>query len=511
MMSDAKSSAAATPLKREVPSALRPLKWMGIPESVLTMKPRLPSRNWSIFLASVAAVTFLYYEDRRQCQKIREGFKERVRGLAEVPMNPTELPRKVLVYTAKYPGDDDYEVAVDHFKRFVKPILVAAAVDYEIVSGTRYGGLARELRDRIHERRRNLAGVLPWPTAAAPDAPVLPFALAPAEQLQRELDGAVVLMGRPAFKEWAWALKEGWGTSIPVSPVDRDEELAARLSDDNTFDEELPAQNTIGTDEEMDAAPAPSGFQLPTQVGLQSMQKNAPLGAPLGTLAKPSTGDGAPTDAASTPQEQLPPVAPIPAQPPIGFVDFTNMVGWRNIPRRMAHFFNHREDVRSGGEAALRIVFGDKADARAINVPPPPVRMEPPQGGDLDFGLKEESFYPKRFLSTLQDVEKARGYYYNQLGDDLKASREIARGEREPTKAETREPPKSEVELRDERFNKEKRWRDTEMGFEIVRPEVCVAWDEAWRNSLRVLRDRDDDERAQRRTAEASEQEDATK
>ena len=188
-MSEGKPPSGAAPAApRAVPTALRPLQWMGIPQGILTWKPRLPSRNWSIFWLSVTSLSLLYYEDRRQCKKILEEYKERVRGLAEEPMLPKDLPRKVTVYTAKYPGDDDYEVGALYFRRYVKPILAAAAVDYEIISGTRYGGLARDLRDRIHERRRNLAGVLPWPSPIGPNAPIMPFLPTPAQQLQRELD-----------------------------------------------------------------------------------------------------------------------------------------------------------------------------------------------------------------------------------------------------------------------------------------------------------------------------------
>ena len=222
--------------KRPVPPSLRPLVWLGIPESVLAWKPRLPSRNWCIFLASVAAVGYLYYDDRRQCKKILEEYKDRVRGLSEHSMHPLEQPRKVLVYTAKYPGDDNYDVGTIYFKRYVKPILVAAAVDYEILSGTSYGNLARELRNRIHDRRRNLAGLEPWTTNTVAGTS-LPTTLSPAQFLQRELEGAVVLVGRPALKEWAWALKEGWGSSIPAKPVDYSEKLASELSEDGAFEE----------------------------------------------------------------------------------------------------------------------------------------------------------------------------------------------------------------------------------------------------------------------------------
>ena len=490
--------------KRSVPPSLRPLVWLGIPESVLAWKPRLPSRNWCIFLASVAAVGYLYYDDRRQCKKILEEYKDRVRGLSEHSMHPLEQPRKVLVYTAKYPGDDNYDVGTIYFKRYVKPILVAAAVDYEILSGTSYGNLARELRNRIHDRRRNLAGLEPWTTNTVAGTS-LPTTLSPAQFLQRELEGAVVLVGRPALKEWAWALKEGWGSSIPAKPVDYSEKLASELSEDGAFEEEPeePGIDSSSTIDNIDEPAASSvtatpgqGFALPTQIGLQSLQGRSlsPLGSTQPVAARIKATEVSPSE------QSLPPVSPIPAQPPICFVDFTNLVGFVNIPRRIARFFYRREDVRRGAEAGLRIVLGTKNDAREFNPGDPgTISREPPQGNDLDWGLEEESFYPNSFSKTLENVKRWRENYYNELRKELKASREIARGIREPTKAEKRDMPKSEIELRSQRFDKEQMWRNTEQGFKILDPHTGVEWDESWRGSLRVLRDRPDDERIPRK------------
>ncbi|KAI3623235.1 TIM54 [Malassezia furfur] len=505
-MSEGKPPAGAAPAApRAVPTALRPLQWMGIPQSILTWKPRLPSRNWSIFWLSVTSLSLLYYEDRRQCKKILEEYKERVRGLAEEPMSPKDLPRKVTVYTAKYPGDDDYEVGALYFRRYVKPILVAAAVDYEIISGTRYGGLARDLRDRIHERRRNLAGVLPWPSPIGPNAPIMPFLPTPAQQLQRELDGAVVIVGRPALKEWAWAMKEGWDTEIPVKPVDHDEALATRLSDDNTFEEDEPPASAqpvhVGTDDE-EPMPLPTkGFMLPSQVGFQSMNRNA--ASPFASRGTAPAAPDTSADAAEAEQPKLAPPSSVPAQPPMCFVDFTNLVGWRNIPRRIVHFFNHRDDVRRGAELGLSIVLGTKNDAREFDVGAPgTISDRPPQGGDLDWGLSEEDFYPRRFEKTPSEIVKDRERFYEALRDELKASREILRGEREPTRTEKYEMPHSEIELRDERFNKERDWQNLLHGYEILTPSAGVTWNESWRGSLRVLRPRSPDEAVPRRVYE---------
>lgn len=498
---------------REIPKALRPLVWVGIPEGVLKWKPRLPSRNWCIFWTSVAAVSYLYYEDRRQCKKIMEEYKERVRGLSEDVMHPLEHPRKVYVYTAKYPGDDNYDVGVRYFKRYVKPILVAAAVDYEITSGTKYGNLARELRERIHERRRNLAGLEPWTTNTVAGTS-LPTTLSPAQYLQRELDGAVVLIGRPAFKEWAWALREGWGTSIPTTRVDRDEQLASALSEDTAFEEHVPESKTDiqedGSTEEITHPATAQGFMLPSQIGLQSLQQKSgktSFGVPP-TAVMTQNQPGAPTDP-TVPEQLLPPVAPIPAQPPICFVDFTNLVGWRNIPRRIVHFFNHRSDARRGAEAGLSIVLGTKSDAREFDPGMPDRDPDAaPQSSDLDWGINAEQYYPNAFNRTLQDIVRYRKDYYEELRKELQAMREIQRGVREPTKYEQRNPPRNEVELRGERFDREKMWRNSEQGYEILKPEAPVSWDDTWRGSLRVLQPRQKEECIPRKPAPKDEEPD---
>ncbi|PWN46809.1 hypothetical protein IE53DRAFT_372000, partial [Violaceomyces palustris] len=93
---------------------------MGIPPSVLRWKPRLPSRNWSAFLLTVSTLSYLYYDDRRQCRLIRAEYEEKVRPLAEQPMKPNQWPRKVHVYGAKTPGDDDHDQSFRYFKRYVK-------------------------------------------------------------------------------------------------------------------------------------------------------------------------------------------------------------------------------------------------------------------------------------------------------------------------------------------------------------------------------------------------------
>ncbi|CDS00896.1 hypothetical protein [Sporisorium scitamineum] len=501
---------------------------MGIPKSVLAWKLHLPSRNWSIFLVTVSTLSYLYYDDRRQCKLIRQDYIDKVKHLSTAPMKPGEWPRKITVYATRSPGDDDYDKALRYFKKYVKPVLVAAGIDWEVTNGTRHGGLARELQSKIQERRRKLLGLEPWMDDITAMSQTQ-FSLTPQQELQREIDGGLVLVGRPALKEWAWALKNGWCTPLEVLKRDRDDELAQELAEDHAFDE-LPVEPSAATN---DSASTPSEFldekdraiaalaesggeedgagaPLPSRFGPGSANKfgQAPYSLGSGPNAFSSMMGPSPAAAAQAEKKRarteaeaaaarldpklLAPPEQIPAQPPICFVDFTNLVGWRNIPLRMYQFFRQRDKVRHGAELGLTLVYGTKETAREFQpgrpgTLPGQVSDVPPQGGDLDWGLQSEERYTPYLLKSDKNIAEARESYYKALPQHLKDARDLARGLREPSKLEKNDPSKTESELREQRFKKEKEWRNGEMGFEIVRPSKGVEWDERFRGSLRVF------------------------
>jgi import inner membrane translocase subunit TIM54 len=113
------SAAAIDPPKRfsGIKSALR---YTGIPTTWLDKRPKLPSRNWLIFLSVVSSVAGLYIYDRRQCKQIRQSYIDRVKHLSEEAADPLAQPRKVTVYGAKWPGDEDYDQCMKYFRRYVK-------------------------------------------------------------------------------------------------------------------------------------------------------------------------------------------------------------------------------------------------------------------------------------------------------------------------------------------------------------------------------------------------------
>lgn len=518
--------------RRPLRPALRPLLYLGIPEAVLTWKPKPPSRNTSIFFGVTSTLFALYYYDRRECTRIRQEYIDKVKHLAEEPCAPYEYPRKITVFGAKSLGDDDYDRSIIYFKRYIRPILVGAGIDWEILNGRRHGGLGREIKERIYARRRQLLGLEQWGsqqsthggpgpvTDESPDALAakigmsLPFSLSPEQQMQRELQGATVLLGRPAYKEYMWAMKQGWGTQLPPQRQDLDEPLAEELADDGKFDEVVD-EEAAKTGETLSPSATSSFSQdnRPDEELDEIERRNRLLaasaeegeGEAIAASSKLSMGLAHQQNAfgqgnrSSRPKAPVPQVDPrlleppaaIPAQPPLVFVDYVNLAGWRQIPRRIIGFFNHRERVRAGGEVGVTIALGRKESAREYDAPldsrTGSIKEDPPQGGDFDWGLEGEVFTPPRFGKLPKTIEEARESYYKEMPRKLKDTRSLARGEREPSTFEKNEPPKSEREMREERITKERLWRAEEEGYEVLRPDAGVAWLEAFRGALRVF------------------------
>jgi mitochondrial import inner membrane translocase subunit TIM54 len=96
------------------------LEYTGIPSSWLSKRPKLPSRNWLIFLSLTASLTGLYAYDRRQCKRIRNEYVDRVKHLADEPAGALDRPRKVTVYGAKWPDDVDYDRSMRYFRKYMK-------------------------------------------------------------------------------------------------------------------------------------------------------------------------------------------------------------------------------------------------------------------------------------------------------------------------------------------------------------------------------------------------------
>ena len=96
------------------------LKYTGIPASWLTKRPKLPSRNWLIFIGVTSSLISLYGYDRTKCKQIRENYIKKVEHLAQEPVGSLDLPRKVTIYASKWPGDEDANRSLRYFRKYIK-------------------------------------------------------------------------------------------------------------------------------------------------------------------------------------------------------------------------------------------------------------------------------------------------------------------------------------------------------------------------------------------------------
>ncbi|KAL4067803.1 mitochondrial import inner membrane translocase subunit Tim54 [Scleroderma yunnanense] len=470
------------------------LEYTGIPQSWLSVKPRLPSRNWLIFITLTSSVFSYYAYDRVQARKIRQSYIDRVKHLSEEPMGSAELPRKVTVYGAKWPGDEDHQRAIRFFKKYLKPVLVAAAIDYDIVPTRQLGDLMRLTASSVVNQRR---------AAFALDPPSTSFMNIPGQLTQEqkhahELEGGVILVGRHTLKEYLAGLKQGWTGGL--EKVDREEQLAQELASDGTFDETDADKPPVGVVDESEGEPIPTRSRLPPS-------RNAAFFSPLTPPKSPSSLGNTPSSKSLSIDPTLPPT--LPPHPPLLLVPFTNHIGFRYIPHMLWSFFNERHKVREGCEAAYALVMeqtrefrgpetflGDDAslaistgmDTKGVNsVEEANVTQTQGflQGGDLDFMLWSERLMAPH--SPLPFISDARKSYYSSLPIRLATARQLARGEREMTKEEQKNPPASEVELRAERLGKELKWRAQEEGWKVVRPGIGVSWDERFAGALKIF------------------------
>ncbi|KAF8315163.1 hypothetical protein DL93DRAFT_2057528 [Clavulina sp. PMI_390] len=513
----ASSSTPGLPPKPPPPSGIvAALQYTGIPASWIR-RPKLPGRNWLIFWGVVGSLSYLYVDDRRKCRQIKEEYAAKVRHLAEVPLGSMELPRKVQVYACKWPGDDEYDRSMKYFKRYVKPVLVAAAIDYETKNGNQYGAISELIRDKAIDYRRELVGLAPAPSPWKPPS----LSDDKEKQHQRWLEGGTILIGRHTFKEYMRGLRDGWTESLEKK--DAEEMLANRLAEDGHFDEPEETPIVGSLDDEpasSDPTPAPTPPKsqfLPSATAPRPSSLFAPV--PRSTPPPPPP-PVTPSSPASVPEYMTRVPDSIPTQPPLLLVHYENRMGVLSFPMMIVDFFNERKFVREGCEAAYKIVMSssrpiipptsttpspeddtassmsdpvpeaDSSSGSTVSFPvPTPVLGLAGTDGDLSFAEDTEAMFGNSFADLPKITNKARKEYYKELPNKLKLARDLARGEREPTKDEVAYPPKTEVELREQRMTKEKKWTSDESAWSWLRKDVGVAWDPRFASALRVFVD----------------------
>jgi import inner membrane translocase subunit TIM54 len=274
------------------------------------MRAKLPSRNWCIFWAVCGAVSGTIAYDRYHTNLVKQKWINAVSHLASQPLAPSELPRKVTVYLSAPPGDG-LQAARDHFREYVKPVLNAAAVDFDVVEGRKVGELRYKVAEEVRGKRRG----------DAPDA---------TEELRQKLgvmakeEPGVVVVGRHAWKEYLRGLHEGWLGPLEAPappPVEKQEVKVESIEEAITPPETTEEEKKAEDEKKKKLIPPP--FIRPEEYATAALPRDVP--------------------------EHF---------EPAGIVPFPHILGFLNTPIRIYRFVTRRRMADAVCREAAAVALG---------------------------------------------------------------------------------------------------------------------------------------------------------
>lgn len=268
--------------------------------------------------------------------------------MANEPVPTNIMPRRITIFLSAPPGDG-LRVAREHFHEYIKPILVAGALDWEVIEGRREGEVRAGLAEKIRNaRRRN------------DDAPQLEIAMESkhdgqdlVEELRRKvgikewngLQGDLVL-GRHTWKEYIRGLHEGWLGPLDPPPPDNVSSSTRpeghRGSQEPEFTSETVSADSISQSQDL--------------IELQESTQDPPVPPPPPPAKKISLIP--PYISSSTyPTQSLPSSIP-PNFPPSLPLPLPHLLGFLNTPTRLYRFLTQRKLAEETGALVAGMVLG---------------------------------------------------------------------------------------------------------------------------------------------------------
>jgi len=364
-------------------------KYLGFGEN---FRPKLPSRNWSIFLAITGSFTAAVIYDKRETRRVQRKWCRLVEHVAKEPLDPKAMPRKLSVFL-EGPPSDGLRTAQEHFKEYVKPILVASGLDWEFIQGRKEGDIRAELAEKIRKAR------LPLEQRGEDDV---------VEAIRtnsgiKEFEGprGDIVIGRHTWKEYIRGLHEGWLGPLteppkpedskpqdePGPPTDAISASSPGPSIDTIADltSDEPSINNTPKD---DASPAAQPEPEPEPPKEQEKPKKPPQPSPfILTNAYPT---------APTPPN-------LPSEFPSNFISFPHILGFLNTPRRMYRFLNRRVLADQIGRETAAIILSTYRpyETSSTTSPSTSTEFEKPEGEE-----GQENGEWGEVVTALQEEEK---------------------------------------------------------------------------------------------------------
>ncbi|KAJ5138610.1 Mitochondrial import inner membrane translocase subunit Tim54 [Penicillium bovifimosum] len=396
-MADSSSSAAPSGAAKPKAAPKPPnpaFKMMGLPN----MRFKLPSRNWMIFLTITGSFAGTLMYDRREKRRVQQKWSELVAHISKESLPIDQMRRKLTVYLAAPPGDG-LRVARDHFKEYVKPILVAAALDYTVVEGRREGEVRASTAESIRKLRRK-AGE---PSSAVEETGVEAVVAATRAGMGiRDEPGTKgdLVIGRHTWKEYIRGLHEGW-----LGPLDAPAPPQ----------EELPVDTL-----ETASAEQPAGLMNPEVATIDSPEfsEDAKPETPETEAEEPKKEEekekkpAGPTPAYIYPSEyssaSLPPSLPQSFDSSIP-VEFPHLLGFLNTPIRIYRFLTQRYLAEDVGRDVAALVLANSSrpyrdDAFSADSEPTAASIDSTPSPDSSFADLSPRNYEQQ--TVMQAAEK---------------------------------------------------------------------------------------------------------
>lgn len=311
--------------------------------------------------------------DRKLARDIQKDYLDRVQHLSQdTPLEATAVVRRLQIYSTCIPDDSSSSEADSRgliwFKKYVKPVLVSAGVDYEYTNGQIPGSLGRILIARFKARR--FESHTHTHTHNDDDNDDEPIAGQPRylEKMaeRNQVQGGTVLIGRQALKEYLWALKKGY---LDELDLDRELRIANANGDVEQEEERVLSRQLEENDESYSLSDSDSEQSLDQH---SSSSSNTNKYSGLTQIFKPfqqssiiPTDDDTPTSSSGhiLPAElSLPPLAPIlviPFAHPLGSMKWWPLKIWN-------YLFGEHVKTRQGAEFAMSLI-----QARSRDIIPP--------------------------------------------------------------------------------------------------------------------------------------------
>lgn len=145
---------------------------------------------------------------------MREKWASLVSHIANERLDANVMPRKMTIYMAAPPGDG-LRIAREHFHNYIKPVLVAAAMDWDVIEGRKEGDVRFKTAERVRKKRKRAGEGEPVPQEEVEG--IISVDAMREKNGTRDWDGIAgdLVVGRNTWKEYVRGLHEGW-----LGPVD---------------------------------------------------------------------------------------------------------------------------------------------------------------------------------------------------------------------------------------------------------------------------------------------------